>query len=127
MRRPASASRTYGRYAGALRALLDTAAYLDAHKNRRTTPSGKINYKNTGLTDPAPSGMTRSQARSPDGRAAPHPGEAIDIGPPGRHEFGAGIQRQAAQEARRDVPAASAQQNVVDRRRGRALSDHVQW
>jgi hypothetical protein len=40
------------------RALLDPAAYLDAPKNRRRTPREKINYKNTGLTGPAPSGMT---------------------------------------------------------------------
>ena len=44
------------------RALLDPAAYLDAAKNRRRTPKEKINYKNEGLTGPAPSGMTCGNA-----------------------------------------------------------------
>src|ERR687897_26777 len=58
MRRPASASRTYGRYAVALRAIPDSAAYLDAPTNRRSTAKRKISYHNGGLTGPAPSGMT---------------------------------------------------------------------
>src|SRR5918994_7086094 len=60
MRRPASASRTYGRYAVALRAIPDSAAYLDAPTNRRSTAKRKISYHNGGLTGPAPSGMTCS-------------------------------------------------------------------
>jgi hypothetical protein len=43
VRRPASASRTSGRYAVALRALLDPVAYLDAPKSRRNTNEQKIN------------------------------------------------------------------------------------
>jgi hypothetical protein len=57
MRRPASASRTSGRYAVALRAILDSDAYLDAPTSRRRTTKRKINYNNRGLTGPAPSGM----------------------------------------------------------------------
>jgi len=52
VRRPASASRTSGRVAGALRALLDTAAYLDAPNNRRRAPRRKINYKEQGVDRP---------------------------------------------------------------------------
>jgi len=40
------------------RALLDPAAYLDAPNNQRRPKNKKINNKNTGLTGPAPSGMT---------------------------------------------------------------------
>src|SRR5204862_7074316 len=58
VRRPASASRTYGRYAGALRALHDPAAYLDAPTNRRRTTEEKISYTKRRLTGPAASGMT---------------------------------------------------------------------
>jgi hypothetical protein len=57
MRRPVSASRTSGRYAVALRAILDSDAYLDAPTSRRRTATRKINYNNRGLTGPAPSGM----------------------------------------------------------------------
>ena len=39
------------------RALLDPAAYFDAPQTR-AEPEEKINYKNTGLTGPAPTGMT---------------------------------------------------------------------
>jgi hypothetical protein len=45
MRRPASASRTYGRYAVALRAIPDSAAYLDAPTGSRRTAERKINSK----------------------------------------------------------------------------------
>jgi hypothetical protein len=45
MRRPASASRTYGRYAVALRAIPDSAAYLDAPTSRRRTAKEKISHK----------------------------------------------------------------------------------
>jgi hypothetical protein len=58
MRRPASASRTSGRYPVALRAIPDSAAYLDAPTSRRRTAKRKINYNDRGLTGPAPSGMT---------------------------------------------------------------------
>jgi hypothetical protein len=44
MRRPASASRTYGRYAVALRAIPDSAAYPDAPTSRRRTAKRKISY-----------------------------------------------------------------------------------
>jgi hypothetical protein len=63
VRRPASASRTFGRYAGALRALLDSAAYLDAPTNRRRTNEEKISYRKRRLTGPAPSGMTGPSGR----------------------------------------------------------------
>src|SRR5215218_8969514 len=57
MRRPASASRTSGRYAVALRAIPDSAAYLVAPTGRRRTAKRKISYNDGGLTGPAPSGM----------------------------------------------------------------------
>jgi len=45
MRRSATASRTSGRYAVALRAIQDPAAYLDAPETRQRTPKRKINYE----------------------------------------------------------------------------------
>jgi len=48
MRRPATASRTYGRYAVALRAIPDPAAYLDTPTSRRKTAKRKINHNNGG-------------------------------------------------------------------------------
>ncbi len=48
MRRPASASRTYGRYAVTLRAIPDSAAYLNAPTSRRRTAKRKISHNEWG-------------------------------------------------------------------------------
>jgi hypothetical protein len=54
MRRPASASRTYGRYAVALRATPDSGAYLDAPTSGTENGQEKINYNDRELTGPGP-------------------------------------------------------------------------
>jgi RNA polymerase sigma factor (sigma-70 family) len=52
MRRPATASRTYGRYAVALRAIPDSAAYPDAPTSRRRTAKRKISYNDRRVDRP---------------------------------------------------------------------------
>jgi putative transposase len=47
--------------AGALRALLDPAAYFDALKQQTEEPSGKDQLQEPGLTGTAPTGMTPSR------------------------------------------------------------------
>jgi hypothetical protein len=63
MRRSATASRTKAAHAVALRAILDTAAYLNAPTSRRKTQEERSRAKNEGLTGPAPSGMTCALGR----------------------------------------------------------------
>ena len=87
VRRPASASRTYGRYAvdPPGRSLTPTP-HPSAPKNRRRTGKEKIKDQEpggAGLTGPAPSGMTARNARttgvtSRNSKSAGH-GEAVDI------------------------------------------------
>jgi hypothetical protein len=58
MRRTASASRPYGRYAVGLRPSLDPAAYFDALSQDQEAPKQAKANAAVVLTGPAPSGMT---------------------------------------------------------------------
>src|SRR5215208_1004151 len=72
VRRPASASRTYGRCAvGPSGRSLTPTPHPGAPKSRRRTAKRKITQQNSGLTGPAPSGMTDSPARGLSTAGAP--------------------------------------------------------
>jgi hypothetical protein len=56
-------ARTKAAHAVALRAILDSAAYLNAPTSSRRTQDERSRAKNEGLTGPAPSGMTCALGR----------------------------------------------------------------
>ena len=62
MRRTASPSRPYGRYAVVLRPSLDPDAYFDAPSQDQEAPKQPKTHATVVLTGPAPSGMTCGDA-----------------------------------------------------------------
>lgn len=69
MRRTASPSRRYGRYAVGLRPSLDPDAYFDAPNQDQEAPKQAKQTPAVVLTGPTPSGMTSENAA----RASKHP------------------------------------------------------